>query len=235
MNARRTFAPVLLAATALLLVLPGCCGELDPWCCERRCCPPRVVFPDGDAAPRASITGVGFLPDYAKLQPDPENPGGWFWLKPGMDLRAYDALLIDPVELIPMEGSEAGALEDEVQGQCRTAFREILVDRIDPYYSVVDEPAPHVLQVRIAITDIQPAVEAVEGDVPVQVGGASIEVEILDAQTGETLAMGIDRIEGSTRGEVAEDEWKPVEGAFREWADQLLDFVDSYHEAIDQE
>ena len=48
--------------------------------------------------------------------------------------------------------------------------------------------------------------------------------------TGETLMRVVSRIEGSERGTEAKPEWQAVEGAFYEWADRMLTFLDSFKE-----
>jgi hypothetical protein len=60
-------------------------------------------------------------------------------------------------------------------------------------------------------------------------GAASLEVDFRDSRTNEVLCAAVSRIEGSARGVEAKDEWKAVEGAFYEWSDRLLEFMDSYH------
>ncbi|MHC4938284.1 MAG: DUF3313 domain-containing protein [Planctomycetota bacterium] len=162
----------------------------------------------------------GFLDDkiYSQLKPG-EKPGSMFWIKEGADLRAYDYLLIEPVVCMPDEGSELTA---EQKGKASKAFHDILVEKVDPYYPVVTKPAQHVLRVRIALTELTPT-----GDMGV--GAAALEVDFRDAQTNEVLCAGVSRIEGSERGKEAKREWQAVEGAFYEWADRLLEFMDSYH------
>ncbi len=49
------------------------------------------------------------------------------------------------------------------------------------------------------------------------------------SRTNEVLCAAVSRIEGSARGIEAKNEWKAVEGAFYEWSDRLLEFMDSYH------
>ena len=162
----------------------------------------------------------GFLDDdvYGKLKPG-EKKGSMFWIKEGADLRAYDYLLIEPVACLPGKDSD---LTEEQKKKASDAFHEILVKRVDPYYPVVTKPAQHVLRVRIALTELTPT-----GDMGV--GAAALEVDFRDAQTNEVLCAGVSRIEGSERGKEAKREWQAVEGAFYEWADRLLEFMDSYH------
>ena len=83
------------------------------------------------------------------------------------------------------------------------------------------------LRLRFALTDVRPASKPSDANLSVDVGGAALEGEALDATSSQRIVAVIDRIEGSRKGtkEVPE-EWRGVEGAFREWAKRLLDYLD---------
>lgn len=178
-----------------------------------------------------STKNSGFLTDYSRLEPDEQYPGDLTWEKPGVDLRIYDRLLIDPVVVIVDEDSKAAALGEEVLRKVASAYSRILRETIAPYYTVVTEPGPTVLRLRIAITDVEPALESAEDPLGVSVGHAAMEAEMTDSVTGEQLAAAVDRMAGSSAGtgDVPE-EWRHVEGAFIEWANRILDYIDSRYE-----
>ena len=46
----------------------------------------------------------GFLKDYSKLEQVGKRPHAWVWEKPGVDMRVYDRLMFDPVEVKLLEG-----------------------------------------------------------------------------------------------------------------------------------
>jgi len=167
-------------------------------------------------------TYSGFLDSgiYSKLKPG-EKKGTKVWLKDGADLRTYHYLLIDPISCVAPKSK----LTPEQEKKATDAFRRILVEEVDPYYPIVDEPGPKVLRVRIALTELTPS----KGDMGV--GAAALEVDFRDSQSDEVLCAAVSRIAGSekSKGE-ATDEWKAVEGAFYEWADRLIGFMDSYRE-----
>ena len=162
----------------------------------------------------------GFLGDYSKLTAKPNDPSAWVYYAPGMDLRDYDSLNIPPIRVIPAPNSDAADLDAETNRKVAAAFRKILTEKIDPYYSVTDKKGPHTMTLRIAITDVRPAKDGVP------IGAAAMECELIDSVTGQRLAAAVDRKEGSTKGTEAPEEWRQVEGAFREWAQGLLDFMD---------
>ena len=226
---------VLWIAVAAL-VLGGCC-------CPTVCVPDPCLVLRGPSASTASTASTasmdplpgpgikpsGFLDTYAGLQRSPDNPSSWVWMKDGLDLRVYDHLLIDEIPVL-LDAAGQKIVTEEMRGRASAAFREILVETIDPYYSVVTEPANHVLRVRLALTDLVPEPEMEEGQPALHHGGAELEGVFSDAQTGEVLMRIVSRIEGSGRGEVAKPEWRAVEGAFYEWADRLLTFLDAFKE-----
>lgn len=196
--------------------------------------------PCATVTPTAAATGVkplpapgikpsGFLDDYSGLRGSPDHEGSYSWTKEGIDLRVYDHLLIDPVVVILDEEGQK-IVTEEMRATASEAFREILLETIEPFYEVVDVPAEHVLRVRLALTDLVPTPQMEEGKPAVQTGGAELEGIFSDALTGETLMRIVSRIEGSGRGEDAKPEWQAVEGAFYEWADRLLTFLDSFKE-----
>jgi hypothetical protein len=235
------------------IVLAGLVGAVLAGCARGRCCPPvasapatvtvtktvtatsTVTVAKGTAAAPAGLpfSPSGFLDHYAQMKPG-KHPETWYWMKDDVDLRAYDRLMFDPIVFKPAPGSLAKDLTEEQCSKVCEGFRQILVRRVDPYYPVLEKPAEHTLLVRLAVTDASPTI-AETASAKAQVGGATLEGEIRDAMTGEVILQFVSRITGSTRSELASvrEEWKPVEGAFREWADRLLDFLDAYTKVHD--
>jgi hypothetical protein len=176
----------------------------------------------------------GFLDDYSKLKQEGKRPQAWVWEKPGVDMRVYDRLMFDPVEVKLLEGSKAGELGEETLQKVAEAFSRIMTETIDPYYSVVSKGGPYVLRVRLAVTDVAPAEQDVQGGPDVRMGQATMEGELLDSVSGEQLAAFTEKITGSAAGKgKAPAEWRHVEGAFQEWANGLLDYMDRKHAGVE--
>lgn len=209
-------------------------------CSDRRCCtwypartpvatqpPPSINGTVVEVAPAPSpipFRTSGFLADYSRLTPG-KHPGTWVWMKEGIDLRAYDNVHFDPIDLRFATGSAGAEITPEQREKVTNGFVKILTDRLTPYFPVLSAPAADTLSVRAALTDIHPSVTGTDAK-EAQVGGATLEGEIRDSLTGTVYVAFVSRIEGSTRGETVKEEWRPVEGAFREWADRLLDFLE---------
>jgi len=174
------------------------------------------------ACKSSSIEGSGFLDDYSGLKKSKVNKGAWAWYKPGIDLRKYSFLQIDPIVVRAVAGSATDKLSADLKKRATDGFKEVLFETIDPYYTVVPNKATNVLRVRLALTDLTPD----EGDGAE--GSAALEGELIDSVTGESLAKFVSRVSGSSKGYRAEKQWRAVEGAFIEWAERLLDYMDSF-------
>jgi len=171
----------------------------------------------------------GFLGDYKGFKQSKIHANTYGWEKPGVDLRDYDDLMIDKVEVWLLPDSEGEKLDAETRKKVAAAFDRILRRTLAPYYDVVERPGPNVMRMRIAITDIAPAGQDVEGGPDVSVGAASMELELIDSVSGERLGAAVDKIVGSYAGQRAPKEWRSVEGAFIEWANRILDYLDRHH------
>jgi hypothetical protein len=171
--------------------------------------------------------GSGFLGDaYPLLLPNPNHPGSWRWLKPGVDLGEYDKLIIDPVEVRLTPGADAQIVPPEMSARAAEHLTLVLNRTIDPYYEIVKQPGPHTLRVRIALSDVIPDTSSPAGGV--EVGGASAEGEMTDSATGERLVAFMSKVEHSASLDADDvpQKWKGTEGAFRVWAKRLLEFLE---------
>jgi hypothetical protein len=154
------------------------------------------------SAPR----GSGFLGDTSGLKAAPEHPGTWRWVKPGLDLKQYDKVMIDPVDLRLSSASVAQSLHADSRARYAAEFTEILRAKIAPHYQLVEAPAPGTLRLRLALTDMLLRAEGIED--------SAFEAEMLDAQSGERLVALL-----------ATGAGRPREGVFEHWAQRLLDFL----------
>jgi len=157
------------------------------------------------------IPQSGFLTDYSLLKEDPDGQVKWMYFKDGAKFGAYDKIIIDHVTLFFKEDSEyKGIQTDELTGlsmNLHNAFLETLASD----YTFTDKAGPKTMRLRMAITDLVPGKpvagtmttivpfglaasvikKAVTGS---HIGMAEIsgEAELIDSQTGEILAAGID-------------------------------------------
>lgn len=158
----------------------------------------------------------GFLGDYSALKTSSHDPELLVWFDPGVDFLEYDRLLIDPVEVVLAPGAAAAGLDPAVLRSLADDLRATLVRVVDPYYTVLDEPASRTIRLHAALTDVKLRPGGVTS---ADLEGARCEWELFDATTQKRIGAGM--------------RWRDVpEGAtgFEPWAHGLLTFMNSRQE-----
>ncbi len=158
----------------------------------------------------SGIRQSGFLEDYPVFEADKDRKGAVIYQKPGVDLKSYTKVMIDPVEIwIAPDSKYKGIKPDEIKALA-DAFRAVLVEALEPAYPVVNKPGPGVLGIRMAITNVQLTKKkrGLLGYTPIglvvsagiknlgdnmSLQDASIEAELLDSQTNERIGALIDQ------------------------------------------
>lgn len=104
----------------------------------------------GGAAPQYS----GFLGDYARLTPNPDNPKTRRWINKDFDFKPYTQILLDPVEIWVSPTSEYKGASPDALKRMGDSFTNSFKKALQPGYTLVDKAGPGVLRIRIAITGI---------------------------------------------------------------------------------
>lgn len=192
----------------------------------------------------------GFMDNYDDLKrADGFSDFVWGYTKQPLILREYGAAMIDPIFVyFHPDASRGIGLDPERLAELTTSFRANVVEQLATLrdFDVVEEPGPGVMRVRIAITDInvsrsganvgaKVAGIATAGAgflVPaVDVGGATMECEILDSVSGERLVAIVDTDRGrrmfnfksiKTLGD--------AKAAMRQWAKEFRANLERIHE-----
>jgi len=187
----------------------------------------------------------GFLGDptvYSQLKPGPEGGAKMRWLKPGVDFSKYDKLMIDSVIFFFGPDSDNG-IDPKEMNELADACNQEIVNALKDKYPIVGEPGPGVARFRFAITNFKasrPGISAVTSVMPIGLGisllkkGATggwtgggkvgVEVMVLDAQTNDVIAMGVD-----DRQAAFEDRFSKAgvaKEAFKFWAERIVKFLD---------
>jgi len=142
----------------------------------------------------------GFLSDYSKLHEDKYGDRSLRWYeKDNFDWRQYNKIMIDPVVVYLHPKAKYRQIDTEALKKLTDYFREVVEEQLAGEYSIVTTPGTDVLRVKVAISEIVPAnpainiVTTVAVFVPLDMGGAAIEAEFLDSETGELLAAMVDK------------------------------------------
>ena len=191
----------------------------------------------------------GFLERYEDLRrADEFSEFVWGYTRKPLILRDYDKAMIDPV-LVYFHPESRGVGVDPVKLAELTAFfRDRVVEELSEVRAVeiVDEPGPGVMRVRIALTDLNlsrgaanvgakvaGAVTAGVGFlVPsVDIGGATMECEVLDSATGERLVAVVDTDRGRRMLNFRSmKSMGDAKAAMREWARDFRRNLQRIHE-----
>ncbi len=216
-----TSAPVIIAGIVAVLLASGCSST-------------RSV----------GVSPSGFLGDLSSLQVvDAETGGEVLVSEPGV-LGRYDRFLLDPVVIVFADDTPARAIDPEDLARLTASLRATVADALrDGNYDVVESPGPRVLRIRAALTRVDPSRPAVNVAgkaagaaagvggfvVPgIDLGGASIEAEMIDSDTGVRVAAYLDARRGRRFGGTvdAARKWGHAEEAFGIWASELRGRLD---------
>lgn len=188
------------------------------------------------------INFSGFLGYYTGFRPSPNEDGSWLYEKPGLNLSPYKRVMVDPLVIWNNPHPQKGGINDVDAWKLQLTFRDRVIKALGKDYPVVDQPGPNVLRVRAAVTNV--AEEKAKSKSKSQLlaatddllrrstetlfstnileGKASLEAELLNAQTGERLLGYIENRE-SSRNYVSDDRHNlgPIVEIFDYWAQKL--------------
>jgi phage-related protein len=185
----------------------------------------------------------GFLADYSKLQPAADREGVRSWVNRSVDYRNYSKVVFHPTVVVVMPGPDYKGVQPDALKRMTDAFTASFKGALSPAYQVVNEPGPDVLQVRLAITGVQPVApglhptdllpikavfnigRAAAGKAP-QVAEMSAEMEVLDG-SGKPVAAAVATRKGDKSLNQGESiTWKHLEAITAYWAGSFRQRLD---------
>jgi hypothetical protein len=197
-----------------------------------------VVALGTSCMPRPNVEPGGFLGDYEDFTRAGDGSQRLVYVRSDVDLRRFDRLIIEPVEVVLSEDSLGSPIDPaELAELARYLYTALQVSLRD-VYTLVEEPGPTTLRLRAGITDVvatrpgwntagtlfvplraASAVKRVITGTDLFVGQAAIEAELVDSVSGQRLRAVVDRKAGDkfTLRE-GTTPWGHVEKAFRQWA-----------------
>ncbi len=153
----------------------------------------------------AGVEPSGFLDDYSQLKPGRGDQAQLVFIDPEADFSLYEKVLIDPVIVWERTaGSDASAEElRSLANDLGAALRK----QLQLEFELVESPEPGTLRIRTAITRVRES-------------GASVELEVLDAESGRRLVAVADARGGAGRRAGNAAEWAGAREAFAFWAER---------------
>ncbi len=202
---------------------------------------------------------AGFLPDYSRLAPAPDNKGARVWRVSDAEMKKYNKILLERILVWQSENADYKGIDPTELKALVDYFHDAIVKALGNDYPVVTEPGPDVMRVKIAITQIVPTKPEVTvivlvtpyatvadlasgafdkggvGSAP-YLGDAAIEAMGLDSMTNELLFEYVERrigkkynVDHPTDYFQAYTTWGYTKLAFDYWAKKFRDRLDEIH------
>jgi Protein of unknown function (DUF3313) len=207
------------------------------------------------AQQRVAKYASGFLADYSKLEPDPKNSDLLiYWQNPDA-LKNSSKFIIAPVIVYLLPETQRRGIDPEDLAKLTQYFTKAVTEELTKggRYEIVTESGPGVVELRLAITDVEPtggktnaavkgaAVAATTAAAPgaamlvprISVGKVAIEGEMVDSVSQGQLVEFMTSKSGRRMfsGLNAYKKWGDIEAAFRAWAKNFRERLDKAHES----
>jgi hypothetical protein len=187
----------------------------------------------GCGGPDAPAT-TGFLSDYSKLSSVSDSS---YRYADKAVFGSYRSFIVDPVEVHFKDGAKAitakseGKVTEQDLTDLANYFHDAIVKAItDAGCQVVYKPGLGVARVRVALTDMEETgalnVLPQASLLGVGVGGAAMEAEFIDSQTGKQIAAVVESQKGSRVPFSNLGDWGTAKGVMDGWAKRLKERLD---------
>ncbi len=184
-----------------------------------------------------AVVKTGFLTDYSRLRS--ESSTSLRYINKGA-LARYSNFIVDPVEVHFHRGAKAvehrtkGKLTQRQVTDLTNYFHAKAIKAVENSGNrVVYRPAAGVARLRVALTDIDRSTAA--SLLPqaklfgAGIGGASIEVEVIDSMTGEQIGAVVESKKGSKMPFANLGQWDAAKQVMDDWAKRLQKRLDEVH------
>jgi Protein of unknown function (DUF3313) len=231
MNLRnKMFAGVAAAALAAALLASGCSTTVESQ-------PPAAKALESGGPMPSAVTG--FLgADASKLAPGPEGGAALAWINPNVQWASYTKIQLMPVEFWAAADSKVSTDDQKVLTEY---FYNALQTNLSKSFTLVDQPGPGVMTVRVALMDATTAVpglrtisvvvpqarvlnmaQSLATDSYAFVGSAEAEMKVTDSVNGQLLAEAVDqRAGGMGLKSAASFRWGDAQNAMDYWAQKI--------------
>ena len=213
------------------------CGALMSGCAQTVESKPAVMQQVEGGQPAPSVSGF-FGQDASLLQPGTGNQAAMVYINPNTQWSAYNKILLQPVEFWDDASTKVSASDQQMLGNY---FYNQLKEGLSKDFTLVDQPGPGVLVLRVAIVSVTtatPGLRTVSVIVPqarvlngIQslatgsyafVGSAEAEMKATDASTGQFLAGAIDKQAGGMAiSQAVQWQWGDAKAAMDYWVHRI--------------
>ena len=201
----------------------------------------------GSTTEGSSFEGSGFLSKetYAKLQPGTKDQVAFVYIDQSANWPQYSKVYIAPVT---MGLGPNDNVSEQDQEMLSSYFYHALEKELSKNFTLVNQPGPGVMTLRVALTDVTTATPGLRtisvvipqarllnaaGDMATGsyafVGSAQSEGEVLDP-SGKVIAAGVDKRSGGMSIKNANVwEWGDAEKAMDYWAQKIATRLQELH------
>ena len=165
----------------------------------------------------------GFLDDYSKLAPLPDDKAVWAYRNSRFDPTRYTGVMLDDPVAFLHPDADANDIDPAERIRLTREFGRVMRNTLrDNGYRVVDKPGDNVLRVRAGLTDLfvkigPMASEGRQGRTTLE--GASMEAELTDSRSGDVMLSVMSTRRG---GGVQSYRSSDHQVVFQYWADNLV-------------
>lgn len=218
------------AGLAAVLFVAGCSTTVESTPAAAK------ALESGGTLPPA-VTGF-FGPDASKLAPGPQGGAALAYVNPNAQWSSYTKIQLMPVEFWAAADSKVSAADQQTLTEY---FYNQLQTDIAKSFTLVNQPGPGVLTIRVALMDATTAVpglrtvsvivpqarvlnlaQSMATDSYAFVGSAEAEMKATDSVTGEFLAGAVDqRAGGMGMKAAASFQWGDAQNAMDYWAQRI--------------
>lgn len=183
-----------------------------------------------DDAPAAlrKTTQTGFLKDYSRLQPVPTHKHVLVERSPKLAL--YKTFMVQVPTIVPAATITGKPIDAATARQLAVDLKTAACEALAVSFTVTDRPGESadggVAIIRAAVTQVAECLHQ-PGNINRQIGGASVEMEIVDSVTGERLAAAVesDAVTTNDPNLKSSDPYYDTRLVFQHWASRLVKWL----------
>jgi len=177
----------------------------------------------------------GFLEDYSGFVKSEKISGAEVYVNPNKNLADYNSYLVKPVVVHFAPDSKGVSVNPDTLDELTNYFHDKLVEQISSKYTVVKTPDKDTLVIKTAITDLKAAIPALNIHPGTKLsgaglGGASVEAEGVDSETGERVVAFVHTGKGNRLSLTAGlSTWEHAKQVMDFWAEKAVERLDEVH------